>query len=178
MMMAIQNSVLVIYFIDIQFSELSIGFLNALKHVVGIGMGFIFGWLLLKVGSKRIFLVGVMGSALSLMLMPFFTAFWSVTVVMFILVTSAGITGILYKTIVGEYTNVETRGLSFSMVGIAWSIALLIIPITFGLIADVFGVRYTFFIGGGVMLCIGFMTPLLFKWLLASVEEVGQETSV
>lgn len=172
---ALQGSLYPLYFTQIGFGETMNGFLNALRPLAVALVGFVFGMLLTKWGERWLFFAGAMGTGILLAITPMLTSVWTLSILMLILGLTTGTANVLYQTICSDNSHESIRGMAFSISGLAWSIAHLIIPVIFGLITDMLSISDAFVIAGVVFIIIGLLTKPLFYWLLDQPNAQHQE---
>ncbi|MQF87446.1 MAG: solute carrier family 22 member 18 [SAR202 cluster bacterium] len=71
----------------------------------------------------------------------------------------------LYPLTAATYSSDEQRGLAMAYVGLYWAVAQIAVPASFGVIAENFGLKDSFWIAGVMFLIFAVSMPILFPRL-------------
>jgi len=155
-----------ILFQSIGYEERYIGFFNALRPLAVVFLGFLFGMLIARWGTKRLFFAGMLGMGVCLAAAPALTSVWSIVPNMLVLGCCSGIIYIIYQTIVAEHSDEQNRAVSYSISGTFYSLAHVTAPTLFGILTDWLGIGEAFRIGGVLFIAIALLTQPLFAILI------------
>ncbi len=175
MTIAATSSIYPIYFKDIGFGDTGIGFLSAMVPLGVTLVGFIFSVVLARLGQKKIFFYSVAGIGILTFVTPFVESYGILLALVTIIGISSGFLNILYLTMVVDSSAESERGVSFAAVGMFWSIAHLVIPSTYGVLAKVYGLSVSFWIVGSGLIILSLCTKPVFQ-LLSKRTNVAIET--
>ncbi len=166
------NSFYPVYFQEIGFNETVTGSLNSLRPVGAIVIGMIFGRFFSKASKKILFTVGMCGTGLLILFTPLMEDAWILSPLMLFIGITAGVSQILYQTIVTEYSKPERRGISLALSGTAFSFSILIVPLLFGWLVKMHDLATAFTVIGSALVFVSMFTPLFFHYLIAKYKHV------
>lgn len=163
MSISLLGSVYPVFYHQIGFGEAEIGVISSLR---GVGMtlsGFLFGFLLSRMGQKKLYAFAVGGMGVSVLISPYLTSEWAIIPTVTLLGMCAGLGNVLYQNIATNNTLPEERGLALSSMGLFWAIAQFVIPTIFGYFVTKLGFPVSFALGGGALLVVSLFTGVLFR---------------
>ena len=136
-------------------------------NMLGLALaGFIFYFIQRLFSNRWLFFLGFAGTGLLIVISPMFVHAFVQSLILFIMGVTSGLANMFYQFVSTEYSAPEERGVAMSVSGFFWAIANLCVPATFGLLVSIAGLAESFWISGGVFLAMGFLTPMLFLWLM------------
>ncbi len=162
------------FFRDLGFSEGETGVIRSMNNVGVACLAFVFGWLLAKLGSRNMGLLGmVLCGGLSVVIAFGVTesvaslAVSSTTIVLaVVLMTVMGISfgclRALYPTLASDNSPPGQRGMTLAIVSLYWAVAMLLSPLIFGFIADATSIRLAMLLYGIIAAAVGLCSPLVF----------------
>ena len=165
---ALVSTVYPVYFVEVGFGEAFIGGLRSINAIGIIAVAFSFGAVMAVVGQRSLI-------AISLVLTGVFTiatavvggTAWAAVLVILAVGGTFGVLRAVYPAIGAGNSIPEQRGVALSVVALYWALGQLLVPVTFGFIAEYRGTVEALWIGGGLLMALGVVSPLLYKWLLA-----------
>lgn len=174
---ALVTAIYPVYFTEIGFGEAFIGGLRSVNAVGIVAVAFSFGTIIALMGQRPLI-------AISLVLTGIFTiatvvvgdAAWAAVLVILIVGGTFGVLRALYPAIAAANSLPEQRGVALSVAALYWALGQLLVPVTFGFIAEYRGTVEALWIGGGLLIGLGVVSPLLYKWLLAPSVNASKAT--
>lgn len=91
---------------------------------------------------------------------------WAAALVMLAVGGTFGALRALYPSIAAGHSTPEQRGVALSAAQLYWGIGQLLVPVTFGYIAEYAGAVATLWIAGILLVAVGILSPVLYKRLL------------
>jgi MFS family permease len=160
---ALVTGLFIAYFRDIGFSEGLTGLVRSLNGVGVVTVAYFFGMLLGRFGAR---FVGMWGMVLTGVVTIAIALTGSVPILSIVLMTASGMTfGLLrtlYPSLAAEKSPPSQRAMALSVVSLYWAVAMLIIPLIFGFIADAIGIATAMTIFGVFAIAVGMLAPLVY----------------
>lgn len=176
--LALVNSFYPVYFHEIGYNEAVVGFLNALRPIGAVIIGMFFSIFLSKYNRKLTIIVGVCGIGVLIIATPFIQSLWILSLLMIFIGIISGAAQILNQVIVTEYSNPERRGISLSVSGMFWSLAILIVPIFFGWMVMWFGLMRAFIGIGCMLIVISIFSSVLYDSFITNYKKQDSKANV
>jgi len=165
---ALVTAIYPVYFTEIGFGEALIGGLRSVNAVGIVVVAFSFGTIVAFMGQRRLI-------AVSLVLTGVFTiattiagsAVWAAALVILVVGATFGILRAAYPAIAADNSLPGQRGVAMSVAALYWALGQLFVPLIFGFIAEYLGASEALWIGGGLLIGLGIVSPALYSWLRA-----------
>jgi MFS family permease len=74
-----------------------------------------------------------------------------------------GILRTLYPTLAAQKSNPNERAMALAVVSLYWAVAMLIVPVIFGFIADGTSISMSITIFGAISVVAGLLSPLVYR---------------
>ena len=167
---ALVASLYSVYFTQLNLSKAFIGGLLSLNAVGTVVVAFSFGAILSFMGVRWVMAFGLVLTGL----LTIGTAVagdvpWAAALVMLCVGGTFGALRVLYPAIAAGNSIPEQRGVALSAAAFYWGLGQLLVPATFGFVAEYLGAVGALWIGGGVLVIFGVLSPFVYKWLMKPV---------
>ncbi len=164
---ALVASLYPVYFTEVRFGEAFIGGIRSLNAVGTVLVALGFGAIISLVGMRPLMTAGfVLTGLLTICTAVAGRSEWAAALVMLLVGGTFGVLRALYPAIAANNSGPEQRGVALSVAGLYWGLGQLFVPVTFGFIAEYLGTIAALWIGGGLLVGLGVLSPLLYKWLM------------
>ena len=158
--------IFIAFFRDLQYSESETAFIRSLNSIGVTAVGYVFGMLLGRLGSRRTAAIGITLTGL-LSVGIGVTGHLPILPVVFM-----GLTGLtfgslrsLYPTLAAENSDPNQRAMSLAVVGLYWAIGIFVSPLVFSFIADATdSILVSIYIFGAFATIVGVLSPLLYDY--------------
>tara|TARA_Y100000590_G_scaffold440509_1_gene565965 strand:+ start:192 stop:953 length:762 start_codon:yes stop_codon:yes gene_type:complete len=157
---------LVPYFRDIGNGETRISILLTIGLIGSVVIGIIFGRIVSYTGQSKLYLYTLFVLGLVMWSFPIWgNVFVIMIAIMLLHGVLYGTLSALYPLTAATYSSDEQRGLAMAYVGLYWAVAQIAVPACFGVIAENFGLKDSFWIAGVMFLAFAISMPILFPRL-------------
>ena len=157
---------LVPYFRDIGNGETRISILLTIGLIGSVVIGIIFGKVVSYTGQRKLYLYTLFVLGLVMWSFPIWgNVFVIMIAIMLLHGVLYGTLSALYPLTAATYSSDEQRGLAMADVGLYWAVAQIAGPASFGVIAENFGLKDSFWIAGVMFLIFAVSMPILFPRL-------------
>tara|TARA_A100001037_G_scaffold90977_1_gene82436 strand:+ start:7036 stop:8241 length:1206 start_codon:yes stop_codon:yes gene_type:complete len=157
---------LVPYFRDIGNGETRISILLTIGLIGSVVIGIIFGKVVSYTGQRKLYLYTLFVLGLVMWSFPIWgNVFVIMIAIMLLHGVLYGTLSALYPLTAATYSSDEQRGLAMAYVGLYWAVAQIAVPASFGVIAENFGLKDSFWIAGVMFLIFAVSMPILFPRL-------------
>ncbi len=157
---------LVPYFRDIGNGETRISILLTIGLIGSVVIGIIFGKVVSYTGQRKLYLYTLFVLGLVMWSFPIWgNVFVIMIAIMLLHGVLYGTLSALYPLTAATYSSDEQRGLAMAYVGLYWAVAQIVVPASFGVIAENFGLKDSFWIAGVMFLIFAVSMPILFPRL-------------
>jgi len=133
-----------IWLIELDFSEGWVGSIYAFTLSGYVIAGFLFSRIYNKLKLLLLLQLSLMGTGISFIIVMFVFNIAPAIILNLTLGIFSGLVSICYQNIAVAYSSDENRGLALSIVGLGWSLAMLIGPALFGSLVDTLTVTIAF----------------------------------
>lgn len=162
---ALMGGLFIAYFRHVGYSEGLTGMVNSLFGVGVVTAGYFFGGALARFGPKR---TGGAGMVCLGALAAAVAATGNIPLVPVVLMMGAGVAfgtlRSLYPAITAQESVPHQRAMALAVVSLYWAIAMLLMPLVFGFIAQDTSIATAMTIFGGYMVTMGLLSPLVFAF--------------
>lgn len=166
------------FFREIDYSESETALVIRLNSIGVSVLAYFFGMILGRLGSRRtaalgITITGVLAAGIGL------TGDVPVVPVVFMAITGMtfGSLRSLYPTLAAENSAPNQRAMALSVVGLYWAIGIFLSPLLFGFLAEQTSIQTSIFIFSGFAIVVGLLSPLLYAYGRAGIEEESEEAA-
>jgi MFS family permease len=152
------------YFRELGYSEGLTGVVRSLNGLGTVVVAFFFGTILARFGARA---VGLWGMVLTGVLTIWNAHTGDIPGLATVLMTASGISfgtlRTLYPTLAAEKSHPNERAMALAVVSLYWAVAMLLVPLVFGFIADGTSISTALTIFGMLSIVIGLFSPLVYK---------------
>jgi MFS family permease len=152
------------YFRELGYSEGLTGVVRSLNGLGTVAIAFLFGIILARLGARALGLWGMVLTGL----VTIGNAHTGdipglATVLMMVSGMTFGTLRTLYPTIAAEKSNPNERAMALAVVSLYWAVAMLMVPLVFGFIADGTSISTALTIFGCFSVVVGLLSPLAYR---------------
>jgi len=160
---ALVGGLFIAYFREIGYSEGLTGVVRSLNGVGTVIVALFFGAVLARFGART---AGVVGMVLTGIICAWNANAGDVFLPIALMTLSGmtfGILRTLYPTLAAQKSNPNERAMALAVVSLYWAVAMLIVPVIFGFIADGTSISTAITIFGAISLVAGLLSPLVYR---------------
>jgi MFS family permease len=122
-----------------------VGTLSSFRTATTAVIALVFGYIVDRLGRRRVFAVGAAAAVLAFGLTPGFTTVPFLAGAFVFIGLCQAFINLTALTLVGEWSSPERRGLAMAVNGTFWSISLLITPTLVGAITQLYSIQTAFY---------------------------------
>jgi len=160
---ALVGGLFIAYFRDIGYSEGLTGLVRSLNGVGTVIVALFFGAILTRLGARTVGAAGMALTGIICVLNAHAGDAFMPVVFMTLSGMTFGTLRTLYPTLAAQKSNPNERAMALSVVSLYWAIAMLIVPVIFGFVADGTSISTAITIFGASSVVVGLLSPLVYK---------------
>jgi len=171
MSVAMLGSVYIAFFKESGHSESVIGLVNALHSIGLVVFGFAFAYVLKRLGYQAMYGLSLVGMGVMTLLMVLTGSFLGALIpVIVILGIVFGASRVLYPVMAAQAAPPGLRATTMAVTGLGWATAMLIVPVSFGALADATSLATAINVAALILAGVGIISPFLFRLLYTAPE--------
>lgn len=153
------------YFRHLGYSEGLTGIVRSMNSLGVVIVAFGFGVLLARFGPKRVGVIAmVLTGVVSAATASYGEMPWVPTLMMTLSGMTFGALRTLYPVLAAEKSAPSQRAMALAVVSLYWAVAMLLVPLIFGYLADVTSISTAIVIFGAASVVIGLLSPLVYAF--------------